>query len=83
LALTARQLAVDCFVTCKLVPASPESGKLSLLGRPDLNKPAAGQPRSAAAITVINACALGRVGERRKVEAGIHAQQNPAMLIAN
>src|SRR5215472_10622226 len=61
-AVTARRLAVDCFVTCRLVPARPESGKLSVLGRPDLNKHAAEQPRSAAAITVINACGLGRVG---------------------
>jgi hypothetical protein len=32
LAVAARQLAVDCFVTCRLVPARPESGKLSVLG---------------------------------------------------
>jgi hypothetical protein len=65
------ELAVDRFVTCKLVPARPGSGKLSVLRRPDLNKLAAGQPRSAAAITVINACAinacaLGRAGEASK-----------------
>jgi hypothetical protein len=54
-----------------------------VLRRPDLNKPAAEQRRSAAAITVINACGLGQVGKRRKVEAGIHGHQNPAMRFAN
>ena len=45
-----------------------------------MNKLAAEPLRSEATIPVINAGALGRVGrKRRKVEAGIHANQSLAM----
>ncbi len=72
------QFAVDCFVTCGWCPARPESGKLSMLGRPDMNKLVAEQLRSAAMIPVINAGELGRVGgKRRKVEARYRCPPEP------
>ena len=65
-----------------LLPARPEPGKLSVLRRPDPNKPAAEPPRQRRPPVVDGLCVRSGQRQTSKVEAGVHANQCLAMGFA-